>query len=279
MTEEFPTAVEEVKVSSVLDLPERNIENRAGLEQDLLAILAEKDFPTDTVNVFKNTILAKLKFVSSETGPSFFRNLQIFGEGQEGESVIILSDRTIKSRAARLEGLVPADMQESIAQLWLAAHELGHGLEAAYGIANKVQFTEGFMKGLYDYPNPADKYVAEFPEDSWSKNVQDAQRIERERRAEGIAQELLTAQLLRMGLDNHTIINILHKAYEPNRLRAAKLAPLMEQTNEETALRDTYDGRLGDSDTPDIDANLAIHEFGYANPMPIDEIARRYQVL
>lgn len=243
--------------------------------RQFVELIEARGFPANVVQVLKETILPRIQLEEGSDGPSYFKNLYYLGEGAEGDTKLILTESQIFSRANKLNGLVPPGTEKQLALVWLVGHELGHALETAYGIAEKRPHT-GAFEGLYDYPNPMQEYLKARPGERWSQNPEDSDRIDRERACEGLAQELLAHEMLKLGMDNRQIILALHQAYEQQRKRAELLKPLLEQTSESVPLRDIYDGRLGPSGRPDIDGPLAVLAFGYAYPMSIDEAQRRY---
>ena len=247
-------------------------------ENDFLGLLSETGFPSGLVDTLRGAILTNLELKNIDQGACFFQDVGYVENGtSDGRYRMILSNEIIDSRAKRLEGLtVPGD-ERRIALVWVIAHELGHGLEAAYTIDNTELTTEGTFAGLPFHHYPTNEFLAKFPELKAAPHIIDADRIERERWAEGFAQEMLVRELMKSGLDNHEVIRSVQQLYEPMKKRVEILSPLLDQTSETVALADVYDGRLDETLGQPLDPQFVKHQFGYANPMPVSEIANRYR--
>lgn len=250
-------------------------------QAEFVPLLNEMGIPAGLVEVFETIVLPGTEIEQAESGHCFFRDVGLLeNHVPDGRYKAIISNEIINDRAERLEGFVPPGHERQLATKWIAAHELlGHGLEAAFRYATKTVAKEGLLKGLPTYKSPVVEYVEKFAEFRPAPNLLDAQKIESERWAEGFAQEILTRELVKSGMSKPHIISALDEIYGPIRNKAQILMPLLEQTSEEIPLSKIYDGRLDKPGEEPQDPNLVRLIFGYASPMPIDEIARRYNLI
>lgn len=249
-------------------------------EQKFLDLVEEVQIPLELIDALKSEILPGIEIEIVDEGPCLFQNVGYRENGvPDGRYRIVLSQEILKGRAKRLAEVVPTGQENRLAIIWITAHELGHALESAYTHVHQYVEQEGTFAGLPAYPYPTIEFLDKFPDTKAAPNPIDADRIERERRAEGFAQEMLVRELQSLGIDNNQIIAIAHKLYEPLVKRAEALKPLLEQTNEQVALADVYDGRIDGMAGKKIHPQFAKHELGYAYPMPVGEIAYRYQVV
>lgn len=247
-------------------------------EKDFLDLLVELEIPAELISTLENEVLSGLETETRDEGACLFQDVGFVENGvSDGRYRIIFSNEILDSRAKRLEGLTPPGAERRTALAWVAAHELGHALEAAYTIRHTTVETEGTFAGLPRPRYPTNEFLDKFPDLKAAPHPIDADRIERERWAEGFAQEILVRELIKAGLDNHSIIKAVHQLYEPMKKRTEVLGPLLEQTSDSVALADVYDGRLDGIIGKPLHPQFVKHEFGYANPMPASEIASRYK--
>lgn len=249
-------------------------------ENSFVQLLRELDIPPELILALESHVLPGTQITRTREGSCFFRNVGFIENGiTDDRYEMILSDEILESRARRLKGVLPEGHEDRVAIVWIAAHELGHGLEAAYSHINQYEETEGTFAGIITYRYATDEYLNQQPEAKMAPNFIDANRIERERRAEGFAQEILVREMQKLGMDNAHIVAAVHKLYEPSVQRAEALAPLVEMTSETVPLADIYDGRVDELAGKKLNPQFVKHEIGYAYPMPVDEIARRYKAV
>jgi len=249
-------------------------------EKAFLGLIEEIGIPSELTGALKTDVLPGMEIAFAESGPCLFQNVGYIENGiPDGRYRIILSKEILDSRASRLAGFVPEGQEYRLAVMWITGHELGHSLEAAYSLIHSTTQTEGIFAGLPLYKYPTNDYLDKFPEAKEAPNDIDADRIERERRAEGFGQEILVRELHKLGMDSQSITLSIHKLYEPMRERADAVKSMLDMTSEEVALADVYDGRIDHMVGKPLNPQFVKHELGYGYPMAVDEIARRYRAV
>ena len=209
-------------------------------------ILNEKEFSPSVLSEFSQQVLKGLEvnYVPDKT-ESHFYDVGVVEQGiPDGRYAIEIGGQSVANRAERLKGHVPEGTEQYLGGVWIIAHELGHGFQVAHGLAHKSVVETGFMTGLPHYPNLSKDLLDSNPELAMSEDVYDAQTIESERQAEGLANVVLVDALLAMGLSSEEALSAVENAGQEPR---------------DNALKDP---------TP--------HKIGYANPLSEAELLDRF---
>ncbi len=153
-----------------------------------------------------------------------------------------------------------------IANVWLAVHELGHGLGTMYEWLHRVKSSYPYEE-RWDYPISPSDFLMAHPESALAPHPDDACRIERERQAEGIGSLYLRQVLTEIGIADERQATLVVEAARATMDERA--APARSVLRPDVSLAEAN----LDKNPEDRHTGIII---GYANPLSIEELRQRF---
>lgn len=269
---------------SSLEVPEGTHYQMLGEQvgNQLAVYLKEEGFKGELIEGFNQHVIKQLivDFDPAEEICRFRPADMVVNDEPTILPVVEIGGKVVEKKAKLFRGIPELKQEDmsSIAAIWIMAHELGHGLQAAYALIHGYHKEGGFMDGIYTIPTPAEVWLENHPEDVLVPNLNDAQVVELERQAEGISFLFMRAWLRENGYTEATIAEMIDRVMKAHIAVNLKISDLLDQTDETTQMHEVYDGRFEKGQDIDLHerGHFVIQAVGYANPLTRGQLQTRF---